>query len=31
MEERKLKRRQPKPLKELNVIDDFLFRELMGK
>ena len=30
MEERKLNTRQPKTLEELNVIDDFLFREIMA-
>ena len=30
MEERKLNTRQPKPLEELNVIDDFLFKEIMA-
>ena len=30
MEERKLNTRQPKPLEELNVIDDFLFNEIMA-
>ena len=30
MEERKLNTRQPKPLEELNFIDDFLFREIMA-